>query len=944
VWELSNETAVHDILLDAEMLWQEGGTSPAQDYLLAFYQQLKSWLPDHKRKINLIVFFQTQDPRKLPAFRATGSMFKVLKKEFPSSLFRLVEFQEDSVVSLPKLVAELNLGQSAKTEAVYRAGKRFEYRIEPAEPHSSTLAGAGNGPVLITGGAGAMGLCFAESLLQESENKVILTGRKAFEMLPEPVRLKIKRWGERASYFQSDVSNPASLSRLGDQIKAQFGALGGIVHSAGLVRDAMFKNKSEEVFASVLMPKVQGSQNLEALVQRFRPAWVMLCSSIGALEGQMGQSDYACANRFMDEWVKQKSSSATQYHSVNWPYWQEGGMQLPPHFVAAMEKAGIKGISNEEGKAAFRAALQAQETQTILFKGSADGTATFFPDLKEKPAATQAAPVKLEIEFTGDDPAEWVKQYLAHLLAENTSIDIAEIEYDAEMEDFGIDSIVVMKMLDALELVFPDIPRSIFFEYRTIGDLSDHLAAAFPEQAAALGKGAPMKPAEANASLPTAAETSAPNTALPPENASPVPPSSSPQPIPDTSNPGPSSPIRFTPEEVKTFLVNTLAEATSLTPDEIDPEAELEDYGLDSVVITQLTEKLELKFGEIPKTLFFEYHTLEDLAAAIAEVARGPADPDAATTYFQVIQELNPGRKFQLDLQTEAPLINGHVVADALLFPGAGYMALVSALYPGRLNYFQNVSWTAPLYPEKLSAPVQLEFSPSGGLDKFSVSAGTQHFASGKTGVKDATYAENLSLMDIAGPDWETISGTEVYQWFRQHRFQYGEAYRLIQEIKVGQGQCLGRLRLSHLPAKGLAPNALDNAFQCLIGLTIKAEQETDSIWVPFLLEEAWVYESHWPEELWVWVQYQPTTRQSSIRKFNLTLVDANGRHLMFCKNFSIKAFAQPTVSTNGHGQEPAKAERKLPAIRSYEELLDLLQRQEISAEEAVELEKTYLL
>ncbi|MCP4978508.1 MAG: hypothetical protein GY931_20375, partial [Maribacter sp.] len=45
----------------------------------------------------------------------------------------------------------------------------------------------------------------------------------------------------------------------------------------------------------------------------------------------------------------------------------------------------------------------------------------------------------------------------------------------------------------------------------------------------------------------------------------------------------------------------------------IDENEVLESYGIDSIMITQLNQKLTEVFGEISKTLFFEYHTLEAL-------------------------------------------------------------------------------------------------------------------------------------------------------------------------------------------------------------------------------------------------------------------------------------------------------------------------------------------
>jgi acyl transferase domain-containing protein/aryl carrier-like protein/NADP-dependent 3-hydroxy acid dehydrogenase YdfG/ubiquinone/menaquinone biosynthesis C-methylase UbiE len=58
-----------------------------------------------------------------------------------------------------------------------------------------------------------------------------------------------------------------------------------------------------------------------------------------------------------------------------------------------------------------------------------------------------------------------------------------------------------------------------------------------------------------------------------------------------------------------------IAQLLKISPDVIDAEAPLEGYGLDSIMVLHLTERLETHFGDLPKTLFFEHRTLASLAA-----------------------------------------------------------------------------------------------------------------------------------------------------------------------------------------------------------------------------------------------------------------------------------------------------------------------------------------
>ncbi|MEU3786084.1 SDR family NAD(P)-dependent oxidoreductase [Streptomyces sp900129855] len=57
-----------------------------------------------------------------------------------------------------------------------------------------------------------------------------------------------------------------------------------------------------------------------------------------------------------------------------------------------------------------------------------------------------------------------------------------------------------------------------------------------------------------------------------------------------------------------------LAAQTKLDPAGIDADTPLDSYGIDSLLIVKLNSALEESFGELSKTLFFEYTTLDELA------------------------------------------------------------------------------------------------------------------------------------------------------------------------------------------------------------------------------------------------------------------------------------------------------------------------------------------
>ncbi|MGW6793687.1 SDR family NAD(P)-dependent oxidoreductase [Streptomyces chartreusis] len=70
------------------------------------------------------------------------------------------------------------------------------------------------------------------------------------------------------------------------------------------------------------------------------------------------------------------------------------------------------------------------------------------------------------------------------------------------------------------------------------------------------------------------------------------------------------------------LVTRFLAEVLHHKPDDIDPTANLAEYGIDSLAILDVTTRFEQLFGQLPKTIFFEYLTVTDVAEYFAEVHR----------------------------------------------------------------------------------------------------------------------------------------------------------------------------------------------------------------------------------------------------------------------------------------------------------------------------------
>ncbi len=75
-------------------------------------------------------------------------------------------------------------------------------------------------------------------------------------------------------------------------------------------------------------------------------------------------------------------------------------------------------------------------------------------------------------------------------------------------------------------------------------------------------------------------------------------------------------------EATENYLKSLLSDEIKLPVDRIDSEERFEAFGVDSMMVSRINAGLERDLGELPKTLFYEYATIEELAAYLIEQAQ----------------------------------------------------------------------------------------------------------------------------------------------------------------------------------------------------------------------------------------------------------------------------------------------------------------------------------
>ncbi|MFN6479644.1 SDR family NAD(P)-dependent oxidoreductase [Nostoc sp. DedQUE07] len=278
---------------------------------------------------------------------------KVIPKEYLNISCRSIDITTPSNQSwhqeklIEQLLSELQT-QSSDSVIAYRGNHRWVQQFEPVslEPASAKIPKLKEkGVYLITGGLGGIGLVLAEHLAKTVKAKLLLTGRSSF-----PAKDEWSEWlnahGEQDS-ISCKIQKLQELEQLGAEIlvvsadvtdreqmleaiaKAQehFGKFNGVIHAAGIPGGGIIQLKTAEMTAKVLAPKVKGTLVINSIFQDTPLDFLVLCSSMTAIQGELGQVDYASANAFLDAFAHYKSNRDGIFTtSINWSAWQEVGM------------------------------------------------------------------------------------------------------------------------------------------------------------------------------------------------------------------------------------------------------------------------------------------------------------------------------------------------------------------------------------------------------------------------------------------------------------------------------------------------------------------------------------------------------------------------------------------------------------------------------------------
>ncbi|WLQ38960.1 SDR family NAD(P)-dependent oxidoreductase [Streptomyces laculatispora] len=389
--------------------------------------------------------------------------------------------------------------RSGRVEALaWREGE------EPAEGRAPWRSG---GVYLVTGGLGGIGTLVARDMAGVRDITIVLAGRSPQGPEQESVLAALRGQGADVRYAQVDVAQAAAVRSLVDGIVREHGTVHGIIHAAGVLRDAFVRGKTAEECRAVLAPKVAGLVNLDEASKDLPLDFLLAFSGAAGVFGNAGQSDYAAANAFLDAYADhrrrlvERGERSGASVSVDWPLWAEGGMRVDPRTEAMMkERLGMVPMPTTAGLGALYAALEVPHSQVLVVAGDADRIRRALLGRPVAPEVSRPAPPRSAAAVEGPAAApsraatgggtDAVRAALvAHLrqaLSEVIQVPGHRIDAVAPFERFGIDSVLALSVTNRLEADFGSLSKTLFFEYQNLQELSAYFLRAHADSVRAV--------------------------------------------------------------------------------------------------------------------------------------------------------------------------------------------------------------------------------------------------------------------------------------------------------------------------------------------------------------------------------------------------------------------------------------------------------------------------
>ena len=344
------------------------GIEDASRLLRGLFLPLKAFLQSPAKKFVMLIHCRddAETLGRLPTEGLLG-MFLSASQEYSSVQFRTLEI--DRAADLSEAIrSALDRGYSA-VEMVHCDEKVFtsEGHVAPSIFRNVSSLNLNPGDVVvISGGASGISAYLARGLVPFRPRLVFL-GRTTVDTEVNSVKMASGRLlsesntsgqktaeivqtladlhslGIDAAYYTCDVTDPEAVLAIMDKVAKRYGRIDGIIHGAGVLRDGFLGQMTPDDFSMVTDVKFLGAWNLFAATEKAGLKFFVGLSSVAAIQGNPGQTNYAAANRMMSALITYlgPKNGAVRFKALMLPPIEGAGMADDLEVREMLKRKGV---------------------------------------------------------------------------------------------------------------------------------------------------------------------------------------------------------------------------------------------------------------------------------------------------------------------------------------------------------------------------------------------------------------------------------------------------------------------------------------------------------------------------------------------------------------------------------------------------------------------------
>ncbi|KAI1338294.1 putative polyketide synthase [Xylariaceae sp. FL0016] len=220
---------------------------------------------------------------------------------------------------------------------------------------------SGDATYLLIGCLGGLGRSLARRMVELGARHFAFISRTGADK-PEAALVirSVEESGASARVFRADASVEEAVRKVAVEVNAEY-PIRGVIHAAMVLQDGMFEQMKYDAFMTAVIPKARGAvalQNAMQGIQGLDLDFFIMTSSISALLGNTGQSNYSAANSVLDSLARFRRANGTPATSLELPMVLDVGVVAESDGLeASLARKGLYGIDESEMLRGFEVAM-----------------------------------------------------------------------------------------------------------------------------------------------------------------------------------------------------------------------------------------------------------------------------------------------------------------------------------------------------------------------------------------------------------------------------------------------------------------------------------------------------------------------------------------------------------------------------------------------------------